>query len=250
LNVVRRIYEAIPAEDSPAKAQGAVRSALSTFKRVLKEHSPTHVLAPFDFGGETWRHALYPEYRHRRKPMPVDLRNVLPLLFEKLKEIGVPTLQVPGVEADDVLATVFHHWNDGTRGPVTILSTDKDIAALVAHGAQVHDPFQKIWHDEAWSLKKFGVTPALIPDLLALAGDSSDDIPGVPGVAAKTAAKLLTAYGNLEGVLTHADAVTGKLGEKLRNSIELVRLSRQLVEFKTDIVLGLTWNALRYNKIA
>jgi protein Xni len=248
LNVVRRVYEANPSEDSDGKAQGAIRSSLSTFRRILDEHNPSHVLAPFDFGGTTWRHALYQAYRQRRKPMPVFLRNALPLLFEKLKAIGVPTIQIVGVEADDVLATAFLRWNVHERGPATIISTDKDIAALVAEGAQVRDPFQNIWHDEAWSLKKFGVGTHQIHDLLALAGDSTDDIPGVRGVANKTAARLLTTYGSLQAVLDQADSVPGKLGENLRNSVELVHLARQLVSFKTDISLGLTWNALRYVK--
>jgi len=248
LNVVRRVYEANPSEDSDGKALGAVRASLSTFRRILDENSPSHVLAPFDFGGPTWRHALYQPYRQDRKPMPIFLRNALPLLFEKLKALGVTTIQIVGVEADDVLAAAFLRWNVHERGPATIISTDKDIAALVSQGARVRDPFQNIWHDEAWSLKKFGVGTAQIQDLLALAGDSTDGIPGVKGVANKTAARLLNTYGSLQAVLDQAATVPGKVGENLRSSVELIHLARQLVSFKTDISLGLTWNALRYVK--
>ena len=246
LNVVRRVYEANPAPDSPDKAQAAVRSSLGSFRRALEEHKPTHILAPFDFGGPTWRHELYPDYRKKRKPMPQELRDVLPALYERLHEMGVPTISVPGVEADDVLATAFYRWDTAKRGPVTVLSTDKDLTALAADGARVRDHFNLVWRDETWIVEKFGVGPALLHDLLALSGDSSDDIPGVPGVATKTAAKLLNAHGTLDSVLAAAETVKGKLGENLRASLDLVRLARKLVSFKTDLSLGLTWNSLRY----
>jgi DNA polymerase-1 len=246
LNVVRRIYEAVPSEDSPEKAQGALKASLGKFRRVLIEHQPTHVLAPFDFGGPTWRHAIYQDYRAGRKPMPQDLRNVLPSLFEKLREMGVATLQVAGVEADDVIAAVCLKWLEAERGEVTVLSTDKDLAVLGSWGARVQDPFKQIWHDEEWCQDKFGVDLARIHELLALAGDSTDGIPGVPGVAAKTAAKLLNTYGTLDGVLEHAEEIKGKLGEHVRESAELIALARQLVAFKTDMALGLTFRALRY----
>ena len=245
LNIVRRCYEANPAPDSAEKAQGAVKSSLASFRRALEEHQPTHVLAPFDFGGTTWRHELYPEYRKKRKPMPQELRDVLPLVRQRLNEMGVSTISVPGVEADDVLATVFYRW-DHKRGPVTVLSTDKDLAALSADGARVRDHFNLVWRDEAWIVAKYGVGSARLHDWLALVGDSSDDVPGVPGVGDKTAAKLLNAHGTLDDVIAAAGGIKGKLGENLRASIELVRVARRLVAFKTDLSLGLTWNALRY----
>lgn len=244
LNIVRRVYEANPAPDSAEKAQNAVRNSLSSFRRVLEEHQPTHVLAPFDFGGPTWRHALYSDYRKKRKPMPAELREVLPDLYEKLHAMGIPTISIPGVEADDVLATVFGHWD--MRGKATVVSTDKDLAVLVAKGAGVRDHFNMEWRDEAWILNKFGVASHLLHDLLSLTGDSSDDIPGVDKLGTKTAAKLLNLYGSLDGVLANADKVTGVVGNNLRASIELVQLARQLVSFKTDMQLGLTWRALRY----
>lgn len=245
LNIVRRVYEANPAPDSADKAQGAVRSSLASFRRALEEHKPTHVLAPFDFGGPTWRHRLYADYRKKRKPMPTELREVLPGLYEKLHEIGVPTLSLPDVEADDVLATAFYKWDVSKRGPVTLLSTDKDLAKLVGDGARVRDHFNLVWRDEEWIVKKFGVPAALLHDLLALMGDSSDDVPGVPECGPKTAAKWLTTYGSFDEVLLHAADISGKVGQNLRDNLELVKLARQLVAFKTDIPLGLTWNALR-----
>lgn len=246
LNVVRRVYEANPAPDSKEKADAAVRSSLGSFRRALEEHKPTHVLAPFDYGGRTWRHELFADYRKKRKPMPQELRDVLPTLYDKLAAMGIATLSIAGVEADDVVAAVFFRWVEAKGLPVTILSTDKDLTALVAHGARVRDHFKPEWRDATWVQNKFFVSPDRMHDLLALMGDSSDDVPGVPGVAVKTAAKLLNEYGSLDGVLQAAGSIKGKLGENLRTSVELVRLSRKLVDFKTDMTLGLTWNALRY----
>jgi protein Xni len=248
LNIVRRVYEANPSADSPEKAETAIRNSLSSFRRALAEHQPTHVLAPFDHGGQTWRHELYPNYRCKRKPMPQALRDALPALFGSLHELGVTTLSIPGVEADDVVATAFYRWDIAKRGPVTVLSNDKDLGQLAADGARVRDHFNSAGYDEEFFLTKFGVKPALIHDLLALTGDSSDDVPGVPGVAFGKGAKLLNTYGSLDAVIAAAPQLKGKLGENLRASIELVRLSRQLVAFKTDIPLGLTWNALRFPK--
>jgi len=251
LNIVRRVYEANPAPDSVDKAQTAVRNSLSSFRRVLDEHKPTHVLAPFDYGGSTWRHELYPLYRQKRTPMPAELRDVLPLMYEKLQAIGIPTISVPGVEADDVLATVFGHWvGRPTAAPdaaATVVSTDKDLAYLAAKGARIRDHFNMVWRDSDWIVGKFGVTPDLLHDLLALTGDTSDDIPGVPSVGIKTAAKLLNTYGSLDGVLANAHQVKNQLGVKLRESTDIVALSRKLVAFKTDMQLGLTWRSLRYS---
>lgn len=249
LNLVRRVYEASPVENSPEKAKDAMRSSLASFRRALREHQPTHVLAPFDHGGTTWRHELYSAYKANRKPMPQPLRDVLPELFEHLSRLSVQAVSVAGVEADDVVATVCHRWIEGNRGSVTVLSTDKDLAALLAHGARIRDHFKPEWRDEAWMQTKFGVSADKLHDLLALAGDSTDGVPGVPGVAAKTAAKLLNTYGSLEAVLANASSIKGKLGENVRMSIETVRLARQLVGFKTDLTLGLTWRALRYSSM-
>jgi protein Xni len=247
LNIVRRVYEAIPVPDSPEKAIGATRSSIASIRRALVQHSPTHVLAAFDHGGPTWRHELYPDYHKSRKPMPEPLSAALPTIRGQIQQLGVPTLRFPGVEADDVLATVYGHWAAKERGTATILSTDKDLAALIAQGAQVYDHFAQRWRDEAWAYGKFGVSTSQLQDLLALAGDSTDDIPGVPGVGVKTAAKWLNTFGSLEELLSRANEVSGKVGEALRANLDQARLARQLVAFKSDLSLGLTWNALRFD---
>ncbi len=246
LNIVRRIYEAIQIPDSPDKAKRAIGSSVGSVRRALQEHNPTHVLAAFDHGGPTWRHALYGAYHSSRKPKPEPLKEAIPKIIKLIEDLGVCTIKVPEVEADDVIATVFGHWKARSHGRVTILSTDKDLASLVSEGARVFDHFGGSWRDEAWVVKKFGVDAARLQDLLALTGDATDDIPGVPGVGPKTAAKWLNEHGSLDVLIERAGAITGKAGEALRANIDQARLSRQLVEFKTDLSLGLTWKALRY----
>lgn len=245
LNVVRRVYEANPAPESPEKIEGVVRSALGSFKRALKEHNPTHVLAPFDHGGHTWRHDLYPAYRESRKPMPELLRNALPALKEQIhRDLGIPTVTVPGVEADDVLGAVFFCWAKHYPDmPVTVLSTDKDLTALVQHGARVYDHFKKEVRDEAWIASNLGVKPSQVQDYLALMGDSVDGVPGVPGVGPKTARDWLASYPTLEALL-QAD-LPGKKFATLKEQADLALLSQQLIAFKTDFKVGLTFKELR-----
>lgn len=246
MNLVRRVYEAQSTPDSPEKAEAATRSSVGSFRRALRTHRPTHVLAVFDHGGWTWRHALLPEYHGNRKPMPEPLKEVLPSLLEQIRALGVPAISVPEVEADDVIATVAQHWLDGRRGELIIVSTDKDLATFVAKGAKVWNHFDRSWRDEAWIQKKFGVTAAQLQDFLVLTGDAADNVGGVPGVGPKTAAKWLATYGSLDGLLAQVDSVPGKIGETLRANLDKVELARKLVGFKTDLTLGLTWRALRY----
>lgn len=245
LNLVRRVYEANPAPDSDDKAKGAVRSSLSSLKRALREHAPTHALLAFDAGGLTWRHQLYAAYRQSRKPMPEPLKQALPGLLANWAELGFCIRQIPGVEADDTVATVVRHA-EAKGVSCVVLSTDKDLAGLMSATVQIRDHFKPEWRDEAWALKKFGVSPGLIADWLALTGDSVDDIPGVEGVGDKTAARLLNEYGCLEAVLAAAPNIKGKLGERLQLHQGMARLSRQLTQLKFDVPLDIeTWSQLR-----
>jgi len=246
LNIVRRVYEASPEPDSDLKASIALRHAFSSFRNVLEVHAPTHVLAAFDYGGETWRHALYPRYREHRAPMPAVLREALPEFQERLRAAGVPVAMLPGVEADDVVATCVMRWLQENRGEAIVATTDKDLHVLIAHGALVWDHFKNEWHDDAWVRNKFGVAPELLHDLLALMGDPTDGVPGVSKIGMKTAARLLNAYGSLDAVMAGAGILKTPLGERLRAEREILYLSRQLVELKTDVRLGVTWKMLAY----
>lgn len=246
LNIVRRVYEASPEPDSHEKADIALRHALSSFRKLLATHAPTHVLAAFDAGGATWRHALYPRYREQRAPMPSFLREALPLFHRKLEGEGLHVLALPEVEADDVIGTGVLRWLAESRGEAVIASTDKDLHCLIAHGALVWDHFKTEWHDDAWVRAKFGVAPEQMVDLLALMGDPTDGVPGVSKVGMKTAAKLLNAYGDIDAVMAGAGILKTPIGERLRAERDMLYLSRQLVQLKTDVRLGVTWNMLAY----
>jgi protein Xni len=240
LNIVRRVYEANPDEDSQEKAEIALRNSFSSFRRLLDTHQPTHVLAAFDFGGPTWRSEIYPQYRANRTPMPAVLRERLPEFYDMLSNLGLKIVSPEGVEADDVIATSILRWLGEGRGDAIIASTDKDLHVLISFGALLWDHFKNEWHDCAWVEKKFGVKPEMLTDLLALCGDATDGIPGVAGIGPKSAAKLLNAYKTLDGVMTGAGILLTPTGQKLRAGRDMALLSRELVKLKTDVRLGLT----------
>lgn len=246
LNIVRRIYEANQDPDSADKAEIALRHALSSLKRLLDTHQPTHVLAAFDHGGHTWRHALYPRYREHRAPAPLELTERLPAFYQDLSAMGLVVARVPEVEADDVIATAILRWLHEQRGEAIVASTDKDLHVLIADGALLWDHFKHEWHDRAWVENKFGVPPELLADLLALMGDATDGIPGVSKIGIKTGARLLQAYGNLDGVIAGAGILKTPLGERLRKEREALAVSRKLVQLKSDVRLGLTWKMLAF----
>lgn len=247
LNIVRRVYEANVEPDTAAKADAALRHSLASFKKLLATHQPTHVLPAFDFGGHTWRHDLYVRYRENREAMPSVLKERLPDFYAQLSELGLYVVSIPEVEADDVIATGVMRWLSEGRGDAIIASTDKDLHTLIAHGALIWDHFKGEWHDSKWVENKFGVPPEMLTDLLALMGDVSDSIPGVSKVGVKTAAKLLQSYGNIDRIMAGAGILKDTLGEKLRKDREQLYLSRQLVELKTDVRMGVTWNMLAFD---
>lgn len=246
MHIVRRIYEASDEPDAQAKADAALRHALPSFRRLLATHAPSHALCAFDFGGPTWRHELYSRYRENHAPLPAELSERLPTFYEQLAATGIKLVSVPEAAAKDVIATAVLRWLGEHRGEAIIASTDKDLHGLIAHGALVWDHFKGEWHDRGWVERKYGVPPERLPDLLALAGDASDNIPGVSKVGVKTAAKLLQSYGNLEQVLAGAGILMNPLGERLRKERGELELSRRLVALKTDVRLGVTWQLLRY----
>jgi len=247
LNIVRRVYEANDEEDLERKAEMALRHSLSSFRKLLTTHQPTHVLAAFDFGGTTWRHALYPRYREQREAMPLALKDGLPDFQARLAEWGVHAVSIPDVEADDAIATCVLRWLSEARGEAIIASTDKDLHVLIADGALVWDHFRNEWHDHAWVEAKFGVSPEQLGDLLALSGDAADGIPGIAKVGVKTAAKLLQSYGNIDRIMAGAGILKDAMGERLRKDAAQLVVSRQLVALKTDVRLGVTWNMLSFD---
>jgi DNA polymerase-1 len=244
LNIIRRIHEAIPESGSEDKVADTIQSSLRSFKRALHTHRPTHAVAVFDHGGRTWKHDLYEGYQAHRKPMPPALRDGLLTLQHELHALGLHWIAIEGIEADDAIAALVEKWCQYSAEAVIILSTDKDFLQLLNAQVCIYDHFKDVWRDSAYVLQKFGVTPSQMGDLLALTGDAVDGVPGVDKVGRKTAAMLLRIHGHLERLISNADKVGGQVGVNLRKGIEIARLSRQLVSFKTDMPLGLTWRML------
>lgn len=244
LNIIRRIHEAVPGPDCEEKVADTLKSSMASFRRALTTHRPTHAVAVFDPGGRTWKHALYAHYQANRKPMPVHLRDGLQTIKQELHHMGLHWIAIEGIEADDAIATLADKWCQANPDRVIILSTDKDFLQLLSDQVCIYDHFKGIWRDQAYVLQKFGVKPAQMGDLLALMGDAVDGIPGVNKVGRKTAAELLRINGHLDRVISNADKVAGQVGANLRKGIEMARLSRQLVSFKTDVPLGLTWRMI------
>lgn len=247
MNIVRRVYEANAETDLVLKAEVALRHSLASFRKLLLTHQPTHVLPAFDFGGHTWRHALYPAYREHRDAMPQALKDGMPGFYAQLAEWGLKVVSAPEVEADDVIATAVLRWLGEGRGEAIVASTDKDLHVLIADGALVWDHFRNEWHDEKWVEEKFGVPSTQLGELLALTGDAADGIPGVSKVGIKTAAKLLQGYGSIERIMAGAGILKDTLGERLRKDSAQLEMSRKLVALKTDVRLGVTWNMLAFD---
>ncbi|HSH26215.1 MAG TPA: DNA polymerase I, partial [Wenzhouxiangella sp.] len=205
-------------------------------RRMLEQYEPEHVAVIFDAPGKTFRHEAYADYKANRPPMPDELKSQIEPLHELIDAMGLPRLVVEGVEADDVIATLVRQARAAGR-EVLISSGDKDLAQLVTTGVVLEDTMQDKRYDPPAVEARFGVGPELVADLLALTGDSSDNIPGVDKVGPKTAAKWLKQFGNLDGVIEHADDIGGKVGDNLRAGLEQLRLSRELVELDDAVEL-------------
>jgi len=247
MNIIRRVHEAVPGPDSEEKVADTIKSSLASFKRALKTHTPTHAVVVFDYGGRTWKHDLYEGYQAHRKPMPECLRDGLATIKQELPNLGLHWIAIKGIEADDAIATLTEKWCKLSLGRAIILSTDKDFLQLLTDQVCIYDHFKGVWRDQNYVAKKFGVKPSQMGDLLALMGDSVDGIPGIHKIGSKTAAELLRINGNLDRVISNSDKVAGQVGANLRKGIEMARVSRKLVSFKTDVPLGLTWRMLLQN---
>ena len=246
LNLIRRVYAAQPGDDGAERAEAARLSSTQSLSRALRKVGPTHAACVFDGAGGSWRHDLDPGYKEGHAPMPEPLRQALEGYRAAFREIGVASLSFPRLEADDVIATIAVKAA-GAGAMVVVLSTDKIFGELLPAGVRLWDHFRGRETDRAAVEKKFGVPPERLADLLALAGDRGNNIPGVPGIGPKTAARLLARYGSLDDLLGSAGAIEGKLGERLREHADAARFCRQLVALRRDLDLGINLNELRYS---
>ena len=235
-----RAFHAMPAlTNSHGEPTGAVYGVINMLRRLLKDYQPDHIAVIFDAKGKTFRDDLYPEYKAHRPPMPKELQQQIEPIHAIVQAMGLPLLIVDGVEADDVIGTLARQAAE--QGMETVISTgDKDLAQLVNEHVTLINTMNGTVLNPQTVVEKFGVSPQQIVDYLTLIGDSVDNIPGVPKVGPKTAAKWLEHYGSLDGVIAHADEIKGKVGENLRASLEQLPLSRRLVTIKQDVALPVT----------
>jgi len=223
---------------SHGEPTGAIFGVVSMLHKLLDQYNPDYFAVVFDAKGKTFRNDWYPEYKANRPPMPDDLTIQIQPLHEIIKAEGYPMLIIDGVEADDVIATLA--VNADRQGLKTIISTgDKDLAQIVNANINLINTKTNILLDPPGVKEKFGVPPERIVDYLTLVGDSVDNVPGVPKVGPKTAAKWLQKYGSLDDVIDHAEEIGGKVGESLRDSISTIPLSKKLVTLKLDLELNL-----------
>ena len=227
---------AVPGDPSSAPT-GAIRGMINMLQSLRKDFPADFAACVFDARGPTFRDALYPEYKAHRSPMPDDLRAQIEPIHEVVRLMGWQVLAVPGVEADDVIGTLAVTAADQDI-EVIVSSGDKDLAQLVNSHITIIDTMNGKRRDVAGVEAEFGVPPHLMVDYQTLVGDVIDNVPGVPKVGPKTAAKWLQQYGSLGGVVAHADAITGAVGENLRKSLDWLPLGRQLLTIKTDCELA------------
>jgi len=230
-----RAFYALPASlTSPDGMQtNAIHGVLNMLDRLRKDYQPEHMIVVFDAKGKTFRNDMYADYKATRPPMPDELRDQIAPLYEIVEAQGYPMIIMPGVEADDVIGTL----SVGYEGDVIISTGDKDMAQLVNDRVSLINTMSNSFFDIQGVIDKYGVPPDRIRDYLALMGDTSDNIPGVPKVGPKTAVKWLNEYGSFQNILDNADKFKGKVGENLRASLEFLPLSYDLVTIKCDLDL-------------
>ena len=233
----RAFHAMPPLTTSTGLPTGAVKGVTNMLRNLRKENPDSYYLSIFDAKGKNFRHDIYKDYKANRPPMPEDLREQLSPLKEICNAMGMPVIEIPNVEADDVIATVAVMGSQQGM-PMVISSLDKDLMQLVK------DPLVKMMntmnnqiYDVAGVEEKFGVHPTQIVDYLAIVGDTSDNIPGVPKVGPKTAVKWLSEFKNLQGIIDNADSLTGVVGQNFRDSIQDLDRNVELVTLKKDVDL-------------
>ncbi|NOR66883.1 MAG: DNA polymerase I, partial [Woeseiaceae bacterium] len=232
-----RAFHALPSlSNSRGDPTGAVLGVLNMINKLVREQSSEHIAVVFDAPGKTFRDEIFAEYKANRPPMPDELRLQIDPLLEAVTAMGLPLLRIEGVEADDVIGTLCRQAVKSGQD-VLVSTGDKDMAQLVDDKVTLINTMSGTVLDRDGVKKKFDVYPEQIIDYLALVGDSSDNIPGVPRVGAKTAAKWLNQYGSVAEIVKNANEITGKVGESLRENLEQLALSQKLATIEQSVKL-------------
>ena len=239
-----RAFYALPGLTAPSgQPTGAIYGVLTMLHKLIKDERPNMLGIVFDAPGKTFRHELFPEYKANRKSTPEDLIIQIEPLLTAIENLGLPLIRVNGVEADDVIGTLAKEAEQ--RGMNTLIATgDKDFTQLVSDKITLLDTMKNRLTDRSGVIEKFGLPPEQIVDFLTLSGDASDNIPGVPTVGPKTAVKWLQQYSSLAGVIEHAEEISGKVGEALRETIPRLNLYQQLATIDCSLELDCTLDDL------
>ncbi|QPK62091.1 DNA polymerase I [Methylomonas sp. LL1] len=240
-----RAFHAVPPlSNAQGQPTNAIYGVSNMLRKLINDYDTPYVTVVFDAPGKTFRHDLYDQYKAHRPPMPDDLRVQIQPLHELIKSLGLPLIIEHGVEADDVLGSLAQ--NAARQGFDVVISTgDKDMAQLVTERITLENSMTNTRMDIAGVEEKFGVKPEQIIDYLALMGDAVDNIPGVPKVGPKTAAKWLQQYGTLDNLIAHAGEIKGKIGDNLREALPQLPLSRELTTIKCDVALHYSLEELK-----
>lgn len=245
-SLIYQVYHAIPTMTGPAgQPTHAVFGIIRDLMGLIKTHKPDFLAAAWDGPGPVFREAILPEYKAQREEMPTDLRLQLPVIKEAIEAFEIPVVELQGSEADDCIATLAHRAVEHGLD-VVICTSDKDARQLIGPHVKLYNLRKQQALDESGLMDDWGVRPDQIVDLLALTGDTADNIPGVPGIGIKTAAQLLQQFDNLENLLANLDRVKGdKKRQSLLSHQETARKAQTLVRLQTDLELGIQWENYR-----
>ena len=243
-----RAYHAIRGLTGPdGRSTNAVYGFATMLRKLIADQKPEYIAASFDLPGPTFRDDLVADYKANRAPMPTDLAEQVPLVREACEALGVPVLTFERFEADDVIGTLAMQAH-AAGFEVAIVTGDKDFFQLVSDGIKVFNPRDDgTWYDAAGVVEKFGVRPDQVVDVLALMGDSVDNIKGVPGIGEKGARELIAAHGTLDALIAAAPTITQKrYREGLLAHADDARMSRQLATIRTDVPVTFDAEAFRF----
>ncbi len=223
----------------------AVYGFTRMLRKIIKEDKPCYMAIAFDTKGPTFRHKEYKEYKSHRKPTPDDLVSQIPLMYDVVKAYNIPLFAIQGFEADDIIGTISKKLSKESI-ECTIITIDKDMDQLIDKHIKIFNPRKKEIRDTEKLHKEKGIEPENVIDILALGGDSSDNIPGIPGIGYKTALNLIREWKSLENVISNADKIKGKKKqENLLKYTELARLSKRLATIDTEVPLDFNLEACR-----
>lgn len=236
--IYRAFHAVAPLTNAEGFQTNAVFGFLNILKKMLKDHQPEYVAVAFDSRGKVFRHQMYPQYKANRPPMPDELAAQIPFIKDVVPALGLISMEQTGIEADDIIATAAEKLSSqGFR--VVIVSGDKDLLQLVNEQVTMWDPMNDRVMDVVGVKEKYQVGPEQLLDCFALIGDSSDNVPGVPGIGPKTAAKLILEYGSLEDLYANVDSLKkSKMKERLIENKALAYLSRDLIRLKNDVEIS------------